>query len=79
MTTANPPAPSAPTAQILFFSRLHTVQPLQSRQRAGRISTWPFRVGREQGHGEIDAKDDVHVQAARVIRTTAEHWWPSES
>ena len=73
MTTANPPAPSA---QILFFSRLH---PLQPRQRAGRISTWPFRVTREYGHGDSNEKDDIRVQAARVIRTTTEHWWPSES
>ena len=74
MTTANPPAPSA---QVLFFSsRLH---PLQPRQRAGRISTWPFRVAREYGHGDSNEKDDIRVQAARVIRTTAEHWWPPES
>jgi len=71
MTTANPPAPSA---QLLFFSRLH---PMQPRQRAGRLSTWPFRVVRDHGIGS--EKDDIRVQAARVIRTTAEHWWPSAS
>jgi hypothetical protein len=74
MTTANPPAPSA---QVLFFSpRLH---PMQPRQRAGRISTWPFRVVRDHGHGDSNERDDIRVQAARVIRTTAEHWWPAES
>ncbi|MGJ7528529.1 hypothetical protein [Variovorax sp. GB1P17] len=76
MTTASPPAPSA---QLLFFSRL---QQLQSRSRTGRISTWPFKVAREKGHGDDDdsnAKEDVRVQAARIIRTTAEHWWPSAS
>ncbi|QSI30388.1 hypothetical protein GNX71_12640 [Variovorax sp. RKNM96] len=78
MTTANPPAPSA---QVLFFSpspsRRH---PMQPRQRAGRISTWPFRVVREHGHGDdSNEMDDIRVQAARVIRTTAEHWWPSET
>lgn len=71
MTTANPPAPSA---QLLFFSRLH---PMQPRQRAGRLSTWPFRVARD--HGGSNEKDDIRVQAARVIQTTAEHWWPSTS
>jgi hypothetical protein len=73
MTTANPPAPSA---QVLFFSRLH---PMQPRQRAGRLSTWPFRVARDHDHGIGGEKDDIRVQAARVIRTTAEHWWPSAS
>jgi len=72
MTTANPPAPSA---QALFFSRLH---PLQPRSRKGRVSTWPFKVAREQGQYDIHDKDDVRVQAARVIRTTAESWWPQE-
>jgi len=67
MTTANPPAPSA---QVLFFSRLHPLQ-ARSRSRTGRISTWPFKVARD--------RDDIRVQAARVIRTTAENWWPSES
>jgi hypothetical protein len=65
MTTANPPAP---TAQVLFFSRLHQLQP---RSHTGRISTWPFKVTRDKG--------DIRVQAARVIRTTAESWWPPES
>lgn len=73
MTTASPPAPSA---QVLFFSRL---QQLQSRSRTGRISTWPFKVAREKGCDDTHEKDDVRVQAARVIRTTAEHWWPSAS
>ncbi|MFH0129370.1 hypothetical protein ACGLHS_04120 [Variovorax sp. VaC1] len=76
MTTATPPAPSA---QVLFFSRL---QPLQPRARTGRISTWPFKVAREMGSADDDdgnEMDDVRVQAARVIRTTAEHWWPSAS
>jgi hypothetical protein len=73
MTTASPPAPSA---QLLFFSRL---QQLQSRSRTGRISTWPFKVAREKGCNDTHEKDDVRVQAARVIRTTAEHWWPSAS
>lgn len=77
MTTANPPAPSA---QVLFFSsRQH---PLQSRSRTtgktGRISNWPFRVTRERGHDESNEQDDIRVQAARVIRTTAAHWWPPE-
>lgn len=78
MTTANPPAPSA---QVLFFSsRLHPLHPLLPRQRTGRLSTWPFRVAREQGHGDNgNEKNDVRAQAARVIRTTAEHWWPSET
>ena len=77
MTTANPPAPSA---QVLFFSSsLARRHPMQPRQRAGRTSTWPFRVVREHGHGDSNESDDVRVQAARVIRTTAEHWWPSES
>ena len=77
MTTANPPAPSA---QVLFFSSSSPVRrhPMQPRQRAGRLSTWPFRVVREHGHGDSSESDDVRVQAARVIRTTAEHWWPPE-
>lgn len=74
MTTANPPA-SAP-AQALFFSRL---QQLQTRSRTGRLSTWPFKVTRETGPGDLHERDDVRVQAARVIRTTAESWWPSGS
>jgi hypothetical protein len=65
MTTANPPAL---TAQVLFFSRLHQLQP---PSRTGRISTWPFKVTRDKG--------DIRVQAARVIRTTAESWWPPGS
>ena len=75
MTPANPPAPSA---QVLFFSSARR-HPMQPRQRAGRISTWPFRVVREHGHGDSNERDDVRVQAARVIRTTAEHWWPPET
>lgn len=67
MTTASPPAPSA---RILFFSPLRRPQP---RSHAGRISTWPFRVvsDKERGDG-----GDIRLQAARVIRTTAEQWWP---
>lgn len=67
MTTASPPAPSA---RILFFSPLRRLQP---RPHAGRISTWPFRVvsDKERGDGK-----DIRLQAARVIRTTAEEWWP---
>ncbi|WP_369661842.1 hypothetical protein [Variovorax sp. V15] len=67
MTTASPPAP---TAQVLFFSRLQRLQP--SRTRTGRISTWPFKVGH-------NSTNDIRAQAARVIRTTAESWWPPES
>jgi hypothetical protein len=74
MTTANPPA-SAPS-QALFFSSL---QQLQTRSRTGRISTWPFRVAREKGAIDPHEATDVRVQAARVIRTTAESWWPSGS
>jgi len=65
MTTASPPAPSA---RILFFSPLRRSQP---RQPAGRISTWPFRVASAQ-----ERDGDLRIHAARVIRTTAEHWWP---
>lgn len=74
MTTANPPA-SAP-AQALFFSSL---QQLQTRSRTGRLSTWPFKVARETGPVDVPETNDVRIQAARVIRTTAESWWPSGS
>jgi len=77
MTTANPPAPVP--AQTLFFSSL---QQMQTRTRTGRISSWPFKVAREQDHGNLtgnDENNDVRVQAARVIRTTTEHWWPAGS
>lgn len=74
MTTANPPA-SAP-AQALFFSSLPQ---LQTRTRTGRLSSWPFKVARQQEHANDDETNDVRVQAARIIRTTAEHWWPSGS
>jgi len=75
MTTASPPAP---TAQVLFFSRLHRLQP--SRTRTGRVSTWPFKVARDKDHDDDgSARDDIRVHAARVIRTTAESWWPPES
>ncbi|MBB3638103.1 hypothetical protein [Variovorax atrisoli] len=74
MTTASPPAP---TAQVLFFSRLHRLQP--SRTRTGRISTWPFKVARDKDHDDGAPRDDIRVHAARVIRTTAESWWPPES
>jgi hypothetical protein len=75
MTTANPPA--AAPAQALFFSSL---QQLQTRTRTGRLSSWPFKVAREKGPQNLvdnDERNDVRVQAARVIRTTTEHWWPS--
>ncbi|MBT2332528.1 hypothetical protein J7E49_01190 [Variovorax paradoxus] len=68
MTTASPPAPSA---RILFFSPLRRPQP---RQHAGRISTWPFRVASDKDRD--DSGNKVRIHAARVIRTTAEHWWP---
>jgi hypothetical protein len=67
MTTASPPAPSA---RILFFSPLRRPQP---RPHAGRISTWPFRVASDR---DRDDGNDIRMQAARVIRTTAEQWWP---
>lgn len=66
MTTASPPAPSA---RILFFSPLRRPQ---SRQHAGRISTWPFRVSSDKDR----EGSDIRLQAARVIRTTAGQWWP---
>jgi len=76
MTTASPPAPSAPSARILFFSPLRRPQP---RSHAGRISTWPFRVrsdrDRDDGSAPHDG-NDIRMQAARIIRTTAEQWWP---
>jgi len=67
MTTASPPAPSA---RILFFSQLRRPPP---RQLAGRISTWPFRVTSDKDRDG----GDIRLQAARVIRTTADQWWPS--
>ena len=73
MTTASPPASSA---RILFFSPLRRSQP---RQPAGRISTWPFRVATEKdrdGGGLPGDGIEVRMLAARVLRTTAEHWWP---
>ncbi|AGU50388.1 hypothetical protein VAPA_1c33020 [Variovorax paradoxus B4] len=73
MTPASPPAPSA---RILFFSPLRRSQP---RQPVGRISTWPFRVATEKDRdgGSIPFDgNDVRLHAARVLRTTAEHWWP---
>jgi len=66
MTTASPPAPSA---RILFFSQLRRPPP---RQLAGRISTWPFRVTSDKDRDG----GDIRLQAARVIRTTADQWWP---
>ena len=66
MTTASPPAPSA---RILFFSPLRRPQP---RTHAGRISTWPFRVVSDK---EREDGKNIRLQAARVIRTTAEEWW----
>ena len=75
MTTASPPAP---TAQVLFFSRLQRLQP--SLTRTGRVSTWPFKVARDRGRDDDgrNGTDDIRAQAARVIRTTAESWWPPE-
>ncbi|WP_295978821.1 hypothetical protein [uncultured Variovorax sp.] len=74
MTTASPPVPSA---QVLFFSRLHRLQP--SLPRTGRLSTWPFKVARDKGQDDQrSSTDDIRAQAARVIRTTAENWWPPE-
>ena len=74
MTTASPPAP---TAQVLFFSRLQQLQP--SLTRTGRISNWPVKVARDSGHDDgRNGTDDIRAQAARVIRTTAESWWPPE-
>lgn len=73
MTTASPPASSA---RILFFSPLRRSQP---RQPVGRISTWPFRVATEKdrdGGGLPGDGNEVRLHAARVLRTTAEHWWP---
>lgn len=75
MTTASPPASSA---RILFFSPLRRSQP---RQPVGRISTWPFRVAsaqdRDGDNGNLPRDDSaIRIHAARVIRTTAEHWWP---
>lgn len=67
MTTASPPAPSA---RILFFSPLRRPQP---RSHAGRISTWPFRVRSDR---DRDDGNDIRMQAARIIRTTAKQWWP---
>ncbi|MET3917032.1 hypothetical protein ABID97_003814 [Variovorax sp. OAS795] len=66
MTTASPPAPSA---RVLFLSPLRRPQP---RQLAGRISTWPFRVASDKDRDG----SDIRLQAARVIRTTADQWWP---
>ena len=68
MTTASPPAPSA---RILFFSPLRRSQ---TRPHAGRISTWPFRVVSDKERDD-DGKN-IRLQAARIIRTTAEEWWP---
>jgi len=74
MTTASPPAP---TAQVLFFSRLQRLQP--SLTRTGRVSTCPFKVARDRGHDDgRNGTDDIRAQAARVIQTTAESWWPPE-
>jgi hypothetical protein len=76
MTTASPPAPSA---QVLFFSSGRSrCSPRSNAQAASRPG--PSSVVREKGYGNEDSheKDDVRVQAARVIRTTAEHWWPPE-
>lgn len=70
MTTANPPAAAA---RILLFSRPTQPQPAPRLRTTGRISTWPFRVLRHNEHGD---PHDIKAQAARVLRTTAEQWWP---
>ncbi|WP_208511972.1 hypothetical protein [Variovorax paradoxus] len=70
MTTANPPAAAA---RILFFSRPTQAQPGPRLRATGRLSTWPFRVLR---HNEQGDPHDIKAQAARVLRTTAEQWWP---
>jgi hypothetical protein len=36
-------------------------------------------VAREKGPADPHETTDVRIQAARVIRTTAESWWPSGS
>jgi len=71
MTTANPPAASA---RILLFSRAAHPPPAARLRATGRISTWPFRVERPAVQGD---PHDIRVQAARVLRTTAEQWWPA--
>ncbi len=70
MTTANPPAAAART---LFFSRATPTPPAARLRATGRISTWPFRVLRPN---EQDDPHDIKAQAARVLRTTAQQWWP---
>ncbi|WP_431509295.1 hypothetical protein [Variovorax sp. DAIF25] len=70
MTTANPPAAAA---RILFFSRPMQAQPGPRLRATGRLSTWPFRVLR---HNEQGDPHDIKAQAARVLRTTAQQWWP---
>jgi len=72
MTTANPPAAAA---RILFFSRPAQTQPAPRLRATGRLSTWPFRVLR---HNEQGDPHDIKAQAARVLRTTAQQWWPKE-
>ena len=70
MTTANPPAAAA---RILFFSRPTQTQPAPRLRATGRLSTWPFRVLRRNEQGD---PLDIKAQAARVLRTTAQQWWP---
>lgn len=62
-------------AMIPIEPPLPRLQSLQFRHRPGRVSTWPFRVVRDAAQ---DAAD-IRMQAARVIRTTAQSWWPADS
>jgi hypothetical protein len=76
MTTARPPAPSSPSARILFFSPL--LRQLPRAHAAARLSTWPFRVTVEsQNVKNRENRCDIRIEAARVIRTTAAQWWSS--
>jgi hypothetical protein len=73
MTTARPPAPSSPSARILFFSPL--LRQLPRAHAAARLSTWPFRVAVDaQKAAKPRDGSDIRIQAARVIRTTAMQW-----
>lgn len=72
MTTARPPAPSSPSARVLFFSPL--LRQLPRAHAAARLSTWPFRVAIDAHPAKLREGADIRVQAARVIRTTAVYW-----
>lgn len=77
MTTATPPAPSSPSARILFFSPL--LRQLPRAHAAARLSTWPFRVAADRdnsSHKKHQQPCNVRIEAARVIRTTSLQWWP---